>query len=378
MYAEQLKLIDTAIGLIFVFLIVAIFVTALVELLSNMLRLRSVNLVQGMAWMLGDGPSQAGDQQSGGLRSWLAGLLIGHQGVAQPIAPVVGNEAAAVAPDSVTGQVLKHDLVSRLAAGQRVAAYIDGKLFATALVTVLTNADQTKKTINDGFADLAGLVQNSQNTVIRDALTPIIVQAQASAASAEEKVTAGLNAIEQWYDRSMNQASDWYKARIQRITIGFALLVAIGGNIDAIRIAERLWSDNALRQVVVAQAMAAAENPALAGENCKDADAPTAIKCNQEVLEKTLGSLKGLPVGWAPHDFTGQESQHSIHLTVQNADGKRDYWAAFLGMLKHIPGWLLTAAAASMGAPFWFGLLQKVTPLRGKAAGGQTATAAAK
>lgn len=377
MYAEQLKLIDTAIGLIFVFLIVAIFVTALVELVSNMLRLRSVNLVQGMAWMLGDGPSQAGSQTSG-LRSWLARLVIGHQGVSQPIAPVVGNEAAAVTPDSVTAQVLQHDLVSRLAVGQRVTSYVDAKLFATALVTVLTNADQTKKTINDGFADLVGLVQNAQNPVIRDSLTPIIVQAQASAATAEEKITAGLTAIEQWYDRSMNQASDWYKARIQRITIGFALLVAIGGNIDAIRIAERLWSDNALRQVVVAQAMAAAENPTLAGENCQNADAPTAIKCNQEVLEKTLGSLKGLPLGWDAHDFTGEESRHSIHLTVQNADGRPDYWAAFLGMLKHIPGWLLTAAAAAMGAPFWFGLLQKVTPLRGKAAGGQTAAAAAK
>ncbi len=43
-----------------------------------------------------------------------------------------------------------------------------------------------------------------------------------------------------------------------------------------------------------------------------------------------------------------------------------------LEILKTLLGWLITAAAVSLGAPFWFDLLGKVANLRGDGGKAQT------
>lgn len=352
MESEHLKLIDTAIGMIFVYLIIAIVVTAGVELIGSMLRLRSVNLVQGMIVMLGD-KSAAAPQGGRTLRSRLAGWIISHSKVAQPTPAVVGDEAAAAAPDSLTAQILKHPLVSDLAVGDRVAPRIDPKLFATTLVTILNDAQNNASPVADvnaAFADISKLLSTVKNDAVRERLTPIVAQAQAAAVDGAEKAQAGINAIAQWYDQSMSQASDWYKSRIQGVTMALAVLIAVGGNVDSLRIAESLWSDGALRQSFAAQAVAAAGDPDYLKSHCPpDTDgtkAAESIDCQGKALRAAMGQLNALPVGWRGVDYSG------------------DFLTAAGAVIGHIPGWILTVAAASLGAPFWFGLLQRVTPLR--------------
>ena len=60
---------------------------------------------------------------------------------------------------------------------------------------------------------------------------------------------------------------------------------------------------------------------------------------------RNLGSLESFPMGW----------------------GERE--GGWLDWLKKIFGWLISTAAVSLGAPFWFDLLGKVANLRGT--GGQ-------
>lgn len=352
MEAEQFKLIDTAIGMIFVYLIVAIAVTAGVELIASMLRLRSVNLVQGLLTMLGETPAAA-PQGAGRLRSRLAGWIIGHSKVDNPAKPVVGNEAAAAPPESLTAQVLKHPLISDLAVGDRVAPRIDPKLFATALVAVLNDVKNNEKPfddINKAFANIGELVGSISNAAVKDRLTPIVAQAQATATEEAAKAQAGLDAIARWYDQAMSQASDWYKTRIQGVTLALAALVVVSCNIDSVRIAEALWSDGALRESFAQQAVVAAGNPDFVKSACPpDSDGAKALEsidCQGKALRTAIQQLNGLPVGWRSADYTG------------------DYAATASAAIGHAPGWLLTIAAASLGAPFWFGLLQRATPLR--------------
>ena len=66
--------------------------------------------------------------------------------------------------------------------------------------------------------------------------------------------------------------------------------------------------------------------------------------------------MRSLPIGW--------------NCQVKTADGSTDYWTCAKQAvpkltLVQILGWLLTAAALTLGAPFWFDLLNQFINLRG-------------
>ena len=65
---------------------------------------------------------------------------------------------------------------------------------------------------------------------------------------------------------------------------------------------------------------------------------------HEQTAEKQLKELK-LPIGWA---------DHPKYPVTEDAWG---YTAPFLG-------WLMTALAATLGAPFWFDVLNKVMVIR--------------
>jgi hypothetical protein len=146
--------------------------------------------------------------------------------------------------------------------------------------------------------------------------------------------------IETWFDDSMDRVSGWYKRKIQLNTAIIALLLAFATNADTLRIASKLWHNPELR----AEAVKLAEQRAEASKNGSElpaANAPTAV----------LTDL----LGWesAPH-FQGMERGNEAK-----------------AILLMVLGWLLTGIAVSLGAPFWFDILNKVINIRdsGKAPG---------
>ena len=72
---------------------------------------------------------------------------------------------------------------------------------------------------------------------------------------------------------------------------------------------------------------------------------------SSESLEASDSLLASFPVGW------GDEDPFGIREPVP--DWTLGTWLA------HLMGWILTAAAVSLGAPFWFDLLGRVAKLRG-------------
>ena len=84
------------------------------------------------------------------------------------------------------------------------------------------------------------------------------------------------------------------------------------------------------------------------GENANSA------KCKYLSNEQQLGAL-GLPIGWdSPDDPTRRWP--GLHLRAPGGWFDQIYW--------HWLGWLLTALAISLGAPFWFDLLNKFIVIR--------------
>jgi hypothetical protein len=120
------------------------------------------------------------------------------------------------------------------------------------------------------------------------------------------------------------------KSKIWLFTIGLAL--AIGLNASFPHVARDLWQDSVTRATVVAAAEQTAQSRPVAAESLDDVALAT----------EQLQALK-LPMGWEnPNRPTGRS------------------WPWY------ILGWLLTAALASLGAPFWFDLLTRFAAARGK------------
>ena len=146
-----------------------------------------------------------------------------------------------------------------------------------------------------------------------------------------EEVDAFRDAAEKWYDNSMDRVSGWYKRHIQAALWVISIMVVLFLNVDTLQLATTLWKDPTTRAALVARADTAVQQgkpPATVGNAV---------------------SQLALPLGWKLHFGKGPQE-------IPNHA---------LGVLAKLIGLLLTAAALSLGAPFWFDLLSKFMRVRG-------------
>lgn len=83
--------------------------------------------------------------------------------------------------------------------------------------------------------------------------------------------------------------------------------------------------------------------------------------CRYETTLVELGNLGlptvGLPIGWSTEELPLAPWENLSHSVLR----------AWELLQRHFFGWLITALAASLGAPFWFDLLNKFVAIRGAA-----------
>jgi hypothetical protein len=198
---------------------------------------------------------------------------------------------------------------------QRAPSYLPSRAFVATLLDGARAAAGAEATLE---AALAKLPQGR----VRDGFQALYLRAGKDAHRFE-------SLAEQWYDDSMERVSGWYKRRAQLAIWVIGLLLAVLLNADTIRIARTLWTDKAVRQSVVQQAQVAVK--------------PEKSKDRLETVADSVSTLDKIktPMGWdkknRPHGW---------------------------GWLSSLFGILLTGAALSLGAPFWFDLLSKVARLR--------------
>jgi hypothetical protein len=177
-----------------------------------------------------------------------------------------------------------------------------------------------------------------------------------------EKTKANL---EEWFNTTMDRVTGWYKRRTQLMLFLIGLAVAAVINIDAITVTQHLMRDKSLREAVVGQAKSI--------DNKEPKNNFDDIKAN---LDKV-----GYPVGWkdfvpAPQGCTDAKDPNAAKdpknaaKDPKNAakDPKHAKCIAFLDLgwtwLQIVIGWLVTAVAVTLGAPFWFDVLNKFMLLR--------------
>jgi hypothetical protein len=177
------------------------------------------------------------------------------------------------------------------------------------------------------FDSLRGSIAEMPDNKLRGALLTLVDAAGDDVAKAREN-------IENWYNGTMDRVSGWYKRRTQRILFGLGLALAVVLNVNTLRVADGLATSSTMRNALVAQAQGIANKPNL----------------TQAEINENLNNIRnvGLPIGWSQPKVASETGGFSL-------------WRNFFSPLF---GWLITAGAVSLGAPFWFDVLNKIIVIR--------------
>lgn len=386
--------LDTVIGLIFVFLLVSMLVTIINEMIAAalmsrakwlrrgidrlvgadwMARVYAHPLVEGTArkqktWLFERGPSYIPS------RSFANVLMSLIQGDAVEISECRSSLRQALSGASSPGDTLV-DLKARLSA---LAVEMQNKGGISAVVTadVIRQLDANislhtriwsseRYTVADAYADIQSFIDAMPARYVRQTLESMppgqlretLLTLFDDAKNDVEKLKQN---IEVWFNSGMDRVNGWYKRRSQLVISILALLVAIAMNVDAINIFRHLQAYPAAAAAVANHATRFTEqNPVATGGATSVAAGPQpGLNEQMEAVRKQLKEL-AIPIGWVPRPGTA----------AQDANGQvlpqLDDWCA-MGKLfaQHAFGWLLTALAATLGAPFWFDMLNRVISIR--------------
>jgi hypothetical protein len=131
--------------------------------------------------------------------------------------------------------------------------------------------------------------------------------------SADRRIEDAQRAIEGWYSDGMEHVSSWHRRRTQLWTALLAGSITLAVNADTIRMAHDLWLEPVLRGSLAVAAMSG-----------------HAAQAVEPIL------------GWS---------------------GVTD-WNHTAVWVTRLAGWTVTVVAVSLGAPFWFDMLNKIVNVR--------------
>jgi hypothetical protein len=339
--------LDVAIGLSFIFLLLSLVASACQEFIANILSLRSKVLERGLRNMLSD-TSQAPPGSPA-----MAAAVVGSECdllfrvYAHPLIrslyreswfpagrktlkPAAGTERAAIAAHGAERVQL---------AKVRLPSYISPRSFALALMDTIA-PDVTVTDPKSGLSRRDRDIIKETHAAILAMHIPSAVKHRLLALldDARGDIDVFRSNVEAWFDDTMARVSGWYKRRAQLIIVLIAVVLTVAMNANTLTVGERLWRDPTVRATVVQQAAAASAGGKI-----------TAARLNRAVDDVEKVAKGGIPIGWS------KSRADPRHITLGSVGG----WAHLLG------GWLLTIIAVSLGAPFWFDTLSRLSQLRG-------------
>lgn len=312
--------LEVMIGIITIYLIFALACTAIVEAISTWLNVRSSNLETALEEFL-HGSVDEGKN--------FTEAFFAHP-VVQTLSEGDDGRPSYINPE-IVGQVVANLIMAR------------------------GNASSLKQAIDN----LPGTIRNNRIKGLLDALQ----------SEAGEDMAAFRKLIAYHYDASMDRASGWYKKKAQTYSLIVSSVLVLSANVDTIQLANSLSANPEARAKMIEIAQreldSAKEAETLAtqedgnGQASPDSAADAAAdktdagtdplkeaKDRSENAAKTLAranadlSSAGIQLGW----------------TAAPA-GIGEWTSKFFGLLVSI-------LAVSLGAPFWFDILNRVMQIR--------------
>lgn len=295
-------ILDLVIGLIFIYFLLSLACSAVQEIISSILRLRPKVL-----------------------NRWIRDTFS------------KGNIGEAI---------LKHKLIDGLTAKGRMAAYIPSDKFSRVLLDIIHH-----RQFGDKPYTIDSLRQAITATDLLDAdFKRSLLQ---SIAEAQGEVTRVRYEVQAWFDQAMERVSGTYKKKVQTIILCISVVLTGLLNADTIELARYLYENPSVRQSLADRAEQIAHDSTYRElvNKIKQAEQDTLrpwknAKEAVENINKNVAQLKTikaeldatrLPLGWK---------------------NKPQNW------IIKILGLMFTALAVSLGAPFWFDMLNKLVNLR--------------
>jgi hypothetical protein len=326
-----LPALDLAIGLSFIFFLLALLALTIQEFLAAMLGLRARTLEQGLRSLLED-PEKGWTHVDKFYDHHLIKTLY-----RTPPAFVAAEKEAEPDPLGRNAHTPSHGALRRALAffkRTRGPSYISPRSFALAVLDNIAPEKDAETIFGPG-----GQVLGEMPAVIGTRLKPLLVGAEADV----ETLRASLETL---YDDAMARVSGWYKRKTQIILVVIGVLLVPAINANAIKMGERMWKDDTVRAAVLAQAQSSAsptKTPAGAGESADAQNLSASAKAlNAAADDVDQVAQVGIPLGWRGDAVP---------------DGRGELAMA-------IVGWILTILAISLGAPFWFDTLSRLSRLR--------------
>jgi hypothetical protein len=431
-------IIEVAIGMVFIFSLLSILVTQVNTLIINFMNLRARQLKEGLIHMVSDREMQA--------------KILAH-----PLIRMVPNT---VNPEESISKQRSRDIVNMK---ETRVGYIAPSTFVEALMSLLTSdADSTIfKPLEDSIAALpntdhkvrlremlrdlrsfgttdtrqmrAAILELPNETHkqvlsyaleavedsfgrlpmrtgqmmpllegIRQIKDPAFQNAIKTVLITAEDIRDARRKLENWFDDGMARVSELYKRRLQYLSLGVGLVVALLLNADALQLANTFWEDPALRQTV---ADTARRNISQVERDLRQTEATTpnaqqatpvpeinpeteaaseeqraesevaaraAVEQSAQQVNNTVQQLLDLqiPLGWeftpitdeliATSQLAGLPDPRTNLRNLWNLlpTGNPDWFNNFI---RKVVGIAVMMVAIAQGAPFWFDLLRRIT-----------------
>lgn len=301
---------EVALGLSFVFFLFSLLISSVIEGIAALFQVREKNLATGVKRMLGDA--------------------------------------------SLSDAVLAHPLVKAdVTSEKRKPAYVSSRNFSLALTQILRKWGAQAAIpagVDPGMAEVEnGIEEQVEQLAAREQLQGLLEEASGQLADFRK-------AVEHWFDDGMDRVAGWYRSWSQILTCVLALAVAIGLNVDAIRIAERIGENTALKTAAVAGAEATVAEGEEAGGKGKEAGGGSEEAGGEggATAEGAEADAKAAAAGAQSAISQIQELQLPILWSGANDNVT----------VNTLIGWTITFFALSLGAPFWFSALGKIAHLK--------------
>lgn len=297
-----LDTLDIMIGLATIYLVFGLACTAIVEAIISWFGIRSTNLEDAMKELL------AGQHRQG---------------------------------ESFVDAFYKHPMIQALSKGEDGRpSYIPPKIFSQVVEALVFQPTQDKSA-NNPLELLPGTVNTNR---IKGLLDPILNKTRGTAEHFRIE-------LESQFDAAMDRASGWFKRYAQNASLLVATVLVLGANVDTVAIINAL-SSNPDARIKLVEAASLELNQAEQRNNTLSAEEKT----DKSVVSVTQERIR---------DAQNRLEDATLHLSSTGLElGWKTLPHTFSEILSKIAGLLISIVAISLGAPFWFSLLQRFMQVR--------------
>ena len=256
------------------------------------------------------------------IQEWIASLFaLRSKNLRKGVQNLIGNDYAK--------KVYEHPLINNLSKDKKLPSYIAPETLSSVLLEIISKEEKNGNTESNDLINASSQVSDLVANI--DQKHPLREILMTLANDGEKTVSVLKNKLADWLDEGMARVAGWYKRQAKIFIFAIAFAITLATNASTLHIAEELWQNDALRTQIAAQAQTAVQT------------GDTSV-----LKDSNFETLAVFPIGWSsvPSDC--------------------------LEWLKTLLGWIITTAAVSLGAPFWFDLLGKVANLRGSGSQAQT------